>query len=296
MSAARGSGLSARRLFLLGTIGLLAPTLVMMLAFSLAPIGVMAEASFHTSEFGVIQPEFTTRNYEQILFSWVYFEIYWKTLATAAGVTLVCAVLGYPVALAISLAPGRYRPILYFLVAAPLLINTVVRTYGWLLVLGRTGVVNEILAMLGVIDEPLRLTGNYLGLDIGSAQVFLPFMILSLAASVQNIDRQLLESAEVMGASAWYRFRTVPLPLSLPGLISGSVLVFSLMLGAFVNPILLGGSAIKYLSVSVYNDALVLFNLPRAIALSMVLLAIVFVIFLVQRTLTNRTKRFQVSQ
>lgn len=287
--------LSARRVFILGTLGLLAPTLLIMLAFSLTPIGVMAEASFHISEFGLIKPGITLQNYEQILFSQAYFEIFWKTIATAGGVVIICAILGYPVAVTISLAPAKYRPFLYFLVAAPLLINTVVRTYGWLLVLGRTGVVNQILTMLGVIEDPLRLTGNYLGLVIGSAQVFLPFMILSLAASLQNIDRQFLESADVMGASNWYRFRTISLPLSLPGLLSGSVLVFSLMLGAFVNPILLGGSAIKYLSVSVYNDALVLFNLPRAIALSMVLLAIVFVIFMAQRYLTNRTKRFQVT-
>lgn len=277
------------------TFGLLAPTLVIMAAFALAPIAVMTEASFHGSEFGMIQPGFTFRNYEQILLSAVYFEIYWKTIAAAGGVVIVCAVLGYPVALAITAAPPKYRPILYFLVAAPLLINTVVRTYGWLLVLGRTGVVNQTLMMLGIIDEPIRLTGNYLGLIIGSAQVFLPFMILSLTASLQKVDRRLLESAEVLGASNWRRFRTITLPLSLPGLISGSVLVFSLMLGAFVNPILLGGSAIKYLSVSVYTDALVLFNLPRAIALSMVLLAIVVFIFALQRVLMKRAKRFQVA-
>ncbi len=277
------------------TFGLLAPTLLIMAAFALAPIGAMTEASFHRSEFGIIQPGFTLRNYTQILLSPVYFEIYWKTLAAAGGVTLVCAILGYPVAMAIVAAPPKYRPLLYFLVAASLLINTVVRTYGWLLVLGRTGVVNQTLIMLGIIDEPIRLTGNYLGLIIGSAQVFLPFMILSLAASLQKVDRRFHESAEILGATRWRRFRTITLPLSLPGLISGSVLVFSLMLGAFVNPILLGGSAIKYLSVSVYTDALVLFNLPRAIALSMVLLGIVVVIFALQRYLMKRAKRFQVT-
>ena len=277
------------------TFGLLAPTLVIMAAFALAPIAAMTEASFHRSEFGIIQPGFTLRNYAQILLSSLYFEIYWKTIAAAGGVVLICAVLGYPVALAITAAPPKYRPLLYFFVAASLLINTVVRTYGWLLVLGRTGVVNQVLVTLGIVDEPLRLTGNYLGLVIGSAQVFLPFMILSLAASLQQIDQRLLESAEVLGASNWRRFHTITLPLSLPGLISGAVLVFSLMLGAFVNPILLGGSAIKYLSVSVYTDALVLFNLPRAIALSMVLLAIVLFIFALQRVLMNRAKRFQVN-
>ena len=294
MTGAAGRRLTRNRRSAMITWGLVLPVLLVMAAFALAPIGAMTEASFHRSEFGIIQPGFTLRNYTQILLSPVYFEIYWKTIAAAAAVVVVCGVLGYPVAMAIVAAPAKYRPTLYFLVAASLLINTVVRTYGWLLVLGRTGVVNQTLIMLGIIDEPLKLTGNYLGLIIGSAQVFLPFMILSLAASLQKIDRRLFESAEILGASRWRRFRTITLPLSLPGLLSGSVLVFSLMLGAFVNPILLGGSAIKYLSVSVYTDALVLFNLPRAIALSMVLLAIVVFIFALQRYLTNRAKRFQV--
>ena len=191
---------------------------------------------------------------------------------------------------AIARAPDRWRGLLYFLVAAPLLVNTVVRTYGWLLILGRKGLLNATLVALGAIDTPLALTGNSVGLLIGGTQVFLPFMILPLYTALMTIDRRLDESAQLLGAGPVRTFVTVTLPLATPGLIAGSVLVFSLMLGAFVTPLILGGTAIKYLSVAVYTDALVLFNLPRATALSLVLLVVVLAVYFLQKRLTRRVE------
>lgn len=261
---------------------LLCPALALVLAILIAPLAELIQASFHRAEMGVIKPGFTLENYETVLFSPLYWEIYVKTMGAAALVTALCAILGYPVAAHLARARKSLQPILFFLIAAPLLINTVVRSYGWLLMLGRKGVVNTILEQLGIIDQPLALSANYIGLIVGSTQVFLPFMILSVAASLQGIDRRYLESADILGASPVYRFLTVELPLAAPGLVAGSVLVFSLMLGAFVTPLMLGGTAVKYLSISVYTDALVLFNLPRAIALSMILLVVVAGIYAVQ--------------
>ncbi|MGN6460812.1 MAG: ABC transporter permease [Pseudolabrys sp.] len=261
---------------------LLCPALALVPAILIAPLVELVQASFHRAEMGVIKPGFTLENYETVLFSPLYWEIYAKTMGAAALVTVLCAVLGYPVAAHLARARKSLQPILFFLIAAPLLINTVVRSYGWLLMLGRKGVVNTILEQVGIIDQPLALSANYIGLIVGSTQVFLPFMILSVAASLQGIDRRYLESADILGASPVYRFLTVELPLAAPGLVAGSVLVFSLMLGAFVTPLMLGGTAVKYLSISVYTDALVLFNLPRAIALSMILLVVVAGIYALQ--------------
>ena len=261
-----------------------------MLGLVLVPLVDMADASFRSQDFGVIQPGFTVENYRQILTSPTYFELFYKTGAAALVVTLLCALLGYPVALHLAAAPPGRKGVLYFIVAAPLLINTVVRTYGWMLVLGNTGVVNTILTGLGMIDAPLKLSGNVLGMVIGATQVFLPFMILSLAASLENIDRRQLESAEILGAGRLRRFITIVLPLSLPGLIGGSVLVFSLMLGAIVTPLMLGGSAVRYVSVQVYTDAMVLFDLPRATALSAVLLLVVLAVYAAQRRFVRTYK------
>lgn len=279
MSAQRSARLR-RRILVTGVLML--PALAIVMGLLAVPLAELIQASFRKAELGQILPGFTLINYQSVLTSSLYWEIYGKTLAAASLVTLLCAVLGYPVAAHLVSAPKRIQALLFFLIAAPLLVNTVVRTYGWLLVLGRRGVVNTLLQQLGLLDSPLALSGNYIGLIIGSTQVFLPFMILSIATSLQGIDRRLLESAEILGASPARRFFTVDLPLAAPGLIAGAVLVFSLMLGAFVTPLMLGGTAVQYLSVSVYTDALVLFNLPRATALAMILLAVTALVYALQ--------------
>jgi len=120
--------------------------------------------------------------------------------------------------------------------------------------------------------------------------VFLPFMVLSLATSLLAIDRRLLESADVLGAGRWRSFTSITVPLALPGLVAGAVLVFSMMLGAFVTPLILGGTAVKYLSVAVYTDALVLFNLPRATALSVLLMVVVLTVYGLQKALTRQAE------
>jgi putative spermidine/putrescine transport system permease protein len=271
---------------------LLAPSLLLVVALLFIPVLQLTEASFHVSSYGALQPEFTVQHYKEVMGSAQYAYLFGATFLAAAVVTLACLVLGYPLAAQLAYASPRWRGVLYFLLTAPLLVNTVVRTYGWLLILGRQGVVNSILVNGGFLSSPLVLSGTYLGMIIGATQVFLPFMALSIATSLEGIDRRLIESSDVMGASPARTFLRVVLPLSMPGVISGCVLVFSLMLGAFVTPLILGGSAIRYLSVAVYTDALVLFNLPRAVALALILLLCVIVIDAAQRVLLRRYARF----
>ncbi|HLT28122.1 MAG TPA: ABC transporter permease [Zeimonas sp.] len=281
---------SARR----GTaaVWLLLPAIVLVVALLLVPVFDMVVISFRRESFGQILPGFTLENYRSILQGAAYAEILLKTFGAAAVVTAACVVLAFPVASLIAGAPPRLRGLLYFLVAAPLLVNTVVRTYGWLLILGRKGLINETLSWLGVLQEPLALSGNYIGLIVGGTQVFLPFMILSITTSLVAIDRRLQESSAILGAGSVRTFLDVTLPLAMPGVIAGSVLVFSLMLGAFVTPLILGGTAIKYVSVAVYTDALVLFNLPRATALSVVLLVAVLLVYAIQKRLIRRYEAF----
>lgn len=286
MSAMSASGKSSR--LLSGPWLILLPALLLITLLVALPLANMTVISFRQESFGQLLPGFTWSNYIQVLTGDGYLELFGKTFLTAAAVTVLCALLGFPVAAAIARAPEKWRGLLYFLVAAPLLVNTVVRTYGWLLILGRKGLLNEALLGAGLIDSPLALTGNYLGMIIGGTQVFLPFMILSLTTSLMAIDRRLLEAGDILGAGPVRVFLTITLPLAVPGLIAGSVLVFSLMLGAFVTPLILGGTAIKYLSVAVYTDAMVLFNLPRATALSLLLMLVVLAIYFLQKRLTPR--------
>ena len=266
----------------------LLPALALILVVMLMPLLDMALISFREESFGQILPVFTLANYVGLLTDPATLSLFGTTFAVTAAVTLLCAVLGLPVAAAIARAPARWRGILYFLVAAPLLVNTVVRSYGWLLILGRKGLLNTVLMAAGLLEQPLALAGNLTSLVIGGTQVFLPFMILSLVTSLLAIDRRLLESADVLGAGPVRAFLSITLPLAAPGLVAGSVLVFSLMLGAFVTPLILGGTAVKYLSVAVYTDAMVLFNLPRATALSLLLMASVLLIYGLQKRLLRR--------
>lgn len=262
---------------------LASPALLLIAALLILPLIQMVDASFHKEDFGVLLPGFTLDNYRLILGSGEYFELFYKTAGVALAVMLLCGALGFPVALLIASSSPRKKALFYFLVTAPLLINTVVRSYGWLLMLGNRGVINSTLMSLGVTEQPIPLAGNLVGLIIGATQVFLPFMILSLTASLESIDRRLLESASILGATRIRAFFDVTFPLAVPGLIGGSVLVFSLMLGAIITPLMLGGTAIRYLSVAIYTDAMVLFNLPRATALSVVLLLVVVVLYALQR-------------
>ncbi len=264
------------------------PALALIGVVMALPLADMVIISFRRESFGQILPGFTWVNYAGLLGEAASLALFAQTFGAAAAVTLLCALLGFPVAAAIARAPARWRGLLYFGVAAPLLVNTVVRTYGWLLILGRKGVLNTLLVEGGLIDTPLALTGNMAGLIIGGTQVFLPFMILSLVTPLLALDRRLVESADILGAGPLRRFMTITLPLAVPGLIAGSVLVFSMMLGAFVTPLILGGTGLKYLSVAIYTDALVLFNLPRATALALLLMVVVLAVYFVHKRLSAR--------
>ena len=268
----------------------LLPALLLVVLLLVIPVAEMISISFHREEFGQIMPGFTLANYIDVLTRSSTLEMMISTILIALAVTAITIVLGFPVAGVIMMAPERWRGVLYFLVAAPLLVNTVVRTYGWLLILGRKGLVNEALMAMKLISEPLALSGNALGMTIGGSQVFLPFMVLSLVTSLMAIDRRLFEASEILGAGPIRRFFTVILPLAMPGLVAGSILVFSMMLGAFVTPLILGGSAVKYVSVAVYTDALVLFNMPRATTLSLLLMVIVLALYVVQKRLIREGK------
>lgn len=275
---------------LVGSGILASPAILMIVALLAIPLIQMVDASLRREDFGVLQEGYTLQNYREILGSSRYFEIFYKTGGIALLITLLCGLLGFPIAIMIAAAKPRTKALLYFLVTAPLLINTVVRSYGWLLMLGNRGVINSLLMSLGLTEHPIPLSGNTFGLIVGGTQVFLPFMILSLVASLETIDRRLLESADILGAGRIRAFFDITLPLAMPGLIGGSVLVFSLMLGAIITPLMLGGTAIKYLSVSIYTDAMVLFNLPRATALSVVLLSVVIILYALQRRFVRSYK------
>ena len=168
--------------------------------------------------------------------------------------------------------------IIMVLVLLPLWTSILVRTYAWMVLLQANGVLNNLLRRLHVIDEPLRLMYNETGVVIGMAQVLLPFAILPIYASLRNIDPRLPAAAQVMGAGPWRRFRSVTLPLSLPGVAAAGLLVFVQALGFFITPALLGGSRVITLAMVIETQVVDLLDWSLASAVAMVLLAVTVVL------------------
>ncbi len=259
------------------------PSLLFLAAFFAVPMAFLVRMSFNTKAGGQdVVETFSLVNYATILGDGFYYSVFGTTFAVALGVTVACLVLGFPLAISYSRARGIWKAALATIVLGPLLINVVVRTYGWLVLLANRGLVNEALRGLGLVDSPIRFLYNPVGVGISLVHVFLPFMVLSVAASLQNIDVSLAEAAETLGANKWTVFRRVTLPLATPGAVAGSILVFSATLGAFATPLVLGGTGLRMVVVLIYTNALVLFQWPRSAALALVLLGIVIALLWLQ--------------
>lgn len=177
----------------------------------------------------------------QALFNDTYATVLWNSLYMAGIATFFCLIIGYPFAFIIAKLPAKVRPILLFLVVLPFWTNSLIRIYGIKIFLGVKGLLNEALLWLGIINEPLRLLNSELAIIIGLVYILLPFMILPLYSSIEKIDNRLLEAAKDLGANAFQRFIRVTIPLTIPGIVSGCLLVLLPAMGMFYVADLLGG-------------------------------------------------------
>jgi len=264
------------------TVLCLIPLLVLLLAFFVLPFGVMLYQSFFLSllQAPAGSPP-TLANYAKVFGDFFYLRVLLQTLALGVAVTALTLVLGYPVAYVLARAAARSRRLLILLVIAPLVVSIVIRSYGWMVLLGRAGTVNTVLQTLGLIDKPLPLMYNWFGVVIALTQVLLPFMILTLASVIEGIPESLEDTAAVLGAGWWQRFRHVVLPLSMEGVGAGITLVLMLTIGSFVSVLLLGGSDTLILPLLIYQQVILLNN-NFAAALGMLLLAISVILLYVQ--------------
>lgn len=199
-----------------------------------------------------------------------YVDVLFRTLWVAGLTTLISLIIGYPVAYFVARYQGR-RDWLLVLIILPWLVSVVVRTYGWIVLLGNRGLINAFLAWLGVIDGPVRLMFNTTGIVIGLVHVFCPFMILAILAVFLHLERSLEEASMSLGAGPWLTFRKVVWPLSLPGVISGVMLVYLMATGAIVTPLLLGGLRDRMLGTQIYQEMFQVFDYPKAAAMAVIL-------------------------
>jgi putative spermidine/putrescine transport system permease protein len=246
-----------------------------MIAFFLAPVGILLGSSAHglPSTDPAATPVWFGP-YRQFFTGTFYIGTLGLTMRIAAIVTVISVIVGYPVAYYINAAGQREKVYLTLLVLSPLMISLVVRSFGWVVLLSRNGAVNSLLKLLGLTDHPLRLMYTEWTAIAGLTHVFVPFMILSIMVTLQDIDPILLRAATSLGAPPARSFLTVILPLSIPGILAGSVIVFTLTASSFVTPAILGGSRLKLAASLAYDQALFTLNWPFAAAISAILLGV----------------------
>ncbi len=242
-------------------------------------------------------PRFTWGAWHRFLTDPFYWGIVGVTLQLAIIVTGLSLVIGYPTAYAMSKIrrPG-WMLLAYVVLFAPILVSVVVRTYGWLLLLSQTGAVNFVLRSLGLIREPVALIFNTTGIVIAMVHILLPFMVFPIISVIGQLTPDLKEAAMDLGATRWQTFRRVTLPLTLPGVVAGSQIVFTLTISAFVTPFLMGGGKVQILSGLIYRD-LEAVTLGFASVVALVLLALAVAILAASNQLTKRSySRAEVSR
>lgn len=213
---------------------LLLPAVGLLLVFFAYPLVELMKAS-------VFDPTFSLAHFEKFVSRKVYPRVFFNTLEISALVTLLCFLIGYPAAYFLAHVRSRLRPFLIFLILLPLWVSILIRSYSWMAVLGREGLINALLMGLGVTSEPVPMLYTTGAVYVAMVQILLPIMILTSYAVMVEIDRDLIKAARVLGASPFRTFLFVYLPLSLSGARNGAIIIFILSMGFFITPALVGG-------------------------------------------------------
>jgi putative spermidine/putrescine transport system permease protein len=268
----------------------IAPAALLFILFFILPFGVMAMLSFLSGN-PVSNPNvtFTWRHYIRLFDSDLYFDALVATMRIGAITTLIALLIGYPLAHLMARMHSRIgHAALLMAVIAPLLTGIVVRTFAWMTLLGDRGVINYTLQWLGLAEKSLPLMYNEFGVVVGLVHIYVPFMVLTLVGVIGRIDVTLEEAARGLGASRFRAFLEVTLPLSLPGILAGSLLVFALAISAYVTPVLLGGNNVLTLPMLIYQQVSASFNLGFAGALGVVLLVVSLALVFAYNTILGR--------
>ena len=250
---------------------LLPAVLVLAVLFAYPLLGIVNRS--------VYKAGYTLDMYRQIFRVPVYLQVILATFKVSALVTMVCLALGYPLAYVLATRRPRTAQLLMIIVVLPFFTSIIVRTYAWMVLLGRNGIVNQYLMALGFTDKPLLLLYNQGGVVIGMSYVLLPYMVLTVYSVMRGIDPRLVRAAHSLGASRLQAFRRVFLPLSLPGIAGGTLLVFILSLGFFITPALMGGPGDMMIAMLIEREVEITLNWSFASAMAVILLALTLVGF-----------------
>lgn len=245
------------------------PTVLTLLFFFVAPMVYILVHTLHENGLSDFVDFFGDPFYRNIL---------WVTLWVSLVSTAISLVLGYPTAFYMARTKSRMKQVMMIVILFPFLVSAVVRSYGWMVILGTNGLLNQLLQSLGLISAPLKILNTETAVIIGMIHLLVPYMVLSLVGVLQSIDPNVEYAAYSLGASPLQTFSKVVFPLSLPGIISGCVLVFTMSMTSYVTPKLLGGSKFRMMATMVVQEINVNFDWGAASAISYILLAVILLV------------------
>ncbi|WP_300298011.1 ABC transporter permease [Ferrovibrio sp.] len=253
-----------------------APSLLLTMAFVALPLVMTLSLSLYPYDLTTgIGDGMTLTNYRDIVIDEYFHAIFARTFGMAMLVTVICILIGLPEAYVLSRLSSRWRSVSLVIVLGPLLISVVVRTLGWAVLLGNEGILNNALRAIGIIDEPIRLMFTFTGTVVALVHVLVPFMVLAIWASLQKLDPATEHAAESLGANQITILRRIVFPQVIPGVLSGSLIVFALSASAFATPAIIGGRRLKVVPTTIYDEFLGSLNWPLGAALAVTLLVIV---------------------
>ena len=253
----------------------LLPLMLLLAVVFFIPIAYLASYSLRPHlGAGQVGGGLTLVNYVRFIGDPFYLGVLFDTLVIGMIVVSICMVLAYPVAYVLARTRSRHRGLLVFMVLAPLLIATVIRNLGWFPILGESGLINSLLLWLGLIDTPMRLLNNRIGVMVALVHTFLPFMILALVTVIQKVGIDLEEAAQNLGATPWTTFWKVVFPLSRPGLLAGYLVVFTSVISAFTTPAMMGGKRVLVMSTFIEQQMRSVLNYPFGATAAVVLMVV----------------------
>jgi putative spermidine/putrescine transport system permease protein len=270
----------------------LIPATVFMVVLLVLPLVLLFSYSVLEVDGVAVEGGFSLDTYRQLLGSGFFWFLFLRTFAIAVGVTVLCLVIGYPIAYLITRSRGWVRAAILIAVAAPLLTSALIRAFAWIVILGKEGLVNNVLVSSGVTDEPLNLLFEVGAVVAGMTQLLLPFMVVPLISAIQDVPKDSFEAARNLGAGFTRTFWSIMVPQTVPGIAAGVTLVFAIAYSEFTIAVLLGGGAFNYLSIYIYNAMTSLLDWGQGAAVASLLLVTSLVTIVALNVVIRRMTRW----
>lgn len=257
---------------------LIAPATILVTFLFILPLVNFLRTSFNRNiPGGSYESAWTLENFVEFFSDSYFLNILWNTILISLVATIFSLILAFPIAYLLARTKSKFKGILIGLVVFPLLVGNIVRDIGWIALFSETGLINELLLAIGIIDTPQSFLGTHIAVIIAISNVVLPYMIISIQSVIENINPSLEESAKDLGASNWMVMRSIVIPLAMPGILAGTLFVFILSMNAYTTPLIIGGTKVQMMAPALYSQITEVSNWPLGSAMAVVLIAITLI-------------------